>query len=167
MASESARLQHLLASKGLGDRRPSELLNSMRHLLGTNNVYSNSVAFRELFMQRLPQFPCLVLVAVGDLTLDRSSHLADGVHDLRSPPSLPTPEYSVISPLESRIDQLAVSIDALRTSSHDQCDYSSRLGRRSSSPSSPRRSPIRWYYRTFQHRARQCKSPCSWSGKAP
>ncbi|XP_070392630.1 uncharacterized protein [Dermacentor albipictus] len=174
-ASKSASLQLLLNSEELGDRHPSHLLYSMRQFLGANNVDSDGALLIELFLQRLPQSTRLVLAAAGDLTLDRFAQLADLVHDATSPSvaTLPSaPESSAVSRLESRIDQLAVSINALRTSSHDQRDSSSRPSRRSSTPSgprsrSPRSSPICWYHRTSQNSARQCKSLYNWSGNAP
>ncbi|KAH6947240.1 hypothetical protein HPB50_017768 [Hyalomma asiaticum] len=143
--SESARLMHLLTIEELGDRRPSQLLNSMRQLLRSSDVDSKGALFRELFLQRLPQSTRLVLAAAGDLTLDRLAQLADRAHDATSATVaalLSTPESSVVSRLESRIDQLTASIDALRTSPHDHRGVSTRQGHRASSPSSPRsRSP--------------------------
>ncbi|KAH6944128.1 hypothetical protein HPB50_001944 [Hyalomma asiaticum] len=144
--SESARLRHLLTSEELGDRRPSQLHNSMRQLLRSSDVNSNEALFRELFLQRLPQSTRLVLAAAGELTLDRVAQLADRVHDATSARVTAlssTPESSVVSRLESRIDQLAASIDALRTSPHDRRGVSTRQGRhQASSPSGPRsRSP--------------------------
>lgn len=173
--SDSARLRHLLTNEELGDRRPSQLLNSMRQLLRSSNVDSNGALFRELFLQRLPQSTRLVLASAGDLTLDRLAQLADRVHDVTSATVAAlssTPESSVVSRLESRIDQLAASIDALRASHHDQRGVSTRQGPRASSPSGPRSRgprdpPICWYHRTYQHRAHRCRSPCSWSGNAP
>ncbi|KAH6939388.1 hypothetical protein HPB50_017748 [Hyalomma asiaticum] len=148
--SESARLRHLLTTEELGDRRPSQLLNSMRQLLRSSDVDSNGALFRELFLQRLPQSTRPVLAAAGDLTLDRLAQLADRVHDATSATVAAlssTPESSVVSRLESRIDQLAASIDAFRTSPHDHRGVSTRQGHRAFSPSSPRsRSP-----RDYQH----------------
>ncbi|KAH6930803.1 hypothetical protein HPB50_019631 [Hyalomma asiaticum] len=117
----------------------------MRQLLRSSDVDSNGALFRELFLQRLPQSTRLVLAAAGDLTLDRLAQLADRVHDATSATVAAlssTPESSVVSRLESRIDPLAASIDALRTSPHDHRGVSTRQGHRASSPSSPRsRSP--------------------------
>lgn len=173
-ASESARLRHLLTHEELGDRRPSQLLNTMRQLLGASNVDSNGALLKELFLQRLPQSTRIVLAAAGDLTLDRAAELADRVHDATSPSVATlasTTESSAVSRLETRIDQLAASIEALRTSSDRQCGSSPRPSRRSSSLGGscsrrPRSSSICWYHRTFRHRARHCTSPCSWSGNA-
>ncbi|KAH6926432.1 hypothetical protein HPB50_019228 [Hyalomma asiaticum] len=137
----------------------------MRQLLRSSDVDSNGALFREPFLQRLPQSTRLVLASAGDLTLDRLAQLADRVHDATSATVAaisPTPELSVLSRLESRIDQLAASIDALRTSPHNHRGVSTRQGHRASSPSSPRsRSPrgppICWYHRTYQHHAHRCR----------
>lgn len=173
-ASESARLRHLLTHEELGDRRPSQLLNTMRQLVGASNVDSNGALLKELFLQRLPQSTRIVLAAAGDLTLDRAAELADRVHDATFPSVATlasTADSSAVSRLETRIDQLAASIEALRASPDRRCGSSPRPTRRSSSPGgsisrSSRSSSICWYHRTFQHRARHCTSPCSWSGNA-
>ncbi|KAH9377940.1 hypothetical protein HPB48_006128 [Haemaphysalis longicornis] len=86
-ASESARLRHLLTHEELGDRRPSQLLNTMRQLVGAGNVDSNGALLKELFLQRLPQSTRIVLAAAEDLSLDRAAELADRVHDATSPSS--------------------------------------------------------------------------------
>ncbi|KAH9384318.1 hypothetical protein HPB48_026311 [Haemaphysalis longicornis] len=84
-ASKSARLWHLLTHEELGDHRPSQLLNTMRQLVGASSVVSNCALLKELFLQRLPQSTCIVLAAKGDLTLNRAAELADRVHDSTSP----------------------------------------------------------------------------------
>ncbi|KAH6923674.1 hypothetical protein HPB50_004769 [Hyalomma asiaticum] len=119
-------------SEKLGDRRLSQLLNSMRQLLRSSDVGSNGKLFRELFLQCLPQSTRLVLAAAGELTLDRLAQLADRVTTLSS-----TLESSMFSRLESRIDQPAASIDVLWTSSLNKHGVSTRKGHRASSPSAP------------------------------
>ncbi|KAH9379311.1 hypothetical protein HPB48_004492 [Haemaphysalis longicornis] len=102
-ASESARLLYRLThEEELGDRRPSQLLNTMRQLGGASNVDSNGALLKELFLQRLQQPTRIVLVAAGDLTLDRAADLADRVHDATSPSVAPlasTAESSAVSRL--------------------------------------------------------------------
>ncbi|KAH6946128.1 hypothetical protein HPB50_011766 [Hyalomma asiaticum] len=147
--SKSARLRHLLTSEELGDQCPSQLLNSMQQLLRSSDVDSNGKLFRELFLQRLPQSTRLVLAAAGEFTLDRLTQLANRVHNASSAlvtTLSSTPESSVVSRLESWIDQLATSIDALWTSPHDQ-----RQGHRAFSPSGPRGPPFCWNHHTYQH----------------
>ncbi|KAH6942742.1 hypothetical protein HPB50_009675 [Hyalomma asiaticum] len=63
--SERARLRHLLTCEELGDRRPSQLLNSMRQLLRSSDVDWNGALFRELFLQCLLQSTRLVLAGAG------------------------------------------------------------------------------------------------------
>ncbi|KAH9378987.1 hypothetical protein HPB48_013570 [Haemaphysalis longicornis] len=135
--SESVRLRHVLTHEELGDRRLSQLLNTMRQLVCASNVDSNGALLKELFVQRLPQSTRIVLATAEDLTLDRAAELTDRVHDATSPSvaTLPsTAESSPVSRLEARIDQLAASVEALRTSSDRQCGSSPRPSRRSSSP---------------------------------
>ncbi|KAH9383385.1 hypothetical protein HPB48_024606 [Haemaphysalis longicornis] len=86
-ASESAHLWHLLTREELGDRRPSQLLNTMRHLVGAGNVDSNSALLNELFLQRLPQYTRIVLAAAGDLSLDRAAELVIEFTTRLLPPS--------------------------------------------------------------------------------
>ncbi|KAH9366145.1 hypothetical protein HPB48_021809 [Haemaphysalis longicornis] len=65
-ASESARLRHLLTHEELGDRRPSQLLNTMRQLVGASNVGLQRCTFkRTLSLQRLPQSTRIVLALQG------------------------------------------------------------------------------------------------------
>ncbi|KAH9374570.1 hypothetical protein HPB48_010211 [Haemaphysalis longicornis] len=104
MVSESARLRHLLTHEELGDRRPSQLHNTMRELVGASN---------ELFLQRLPQSTRIVLAAAGDLTLDRATELADRVHDATSPSGL----GSINSPLSlKRLGRPLIAMRLLPTS---------------------------------------------------
>ncbi|KAH9378619.1 hypothetical protein HPB48_020434 [Haemaphysalis longicornis] len=101
-ASESARLRHLLTHEELGDRRPSQLLNTMRQLVGASNVDSNGALLKELFLQRMPQSTRIVLAAAGDLTLDRATELADRVHDATSPSVAPLASTAVIGRIPLR-----------------------------------------------------------------
>ncbi|KAH9359543.1 hypothetical protein HPB48_006095 [Haemaphysalis longicornis] len=39
----------------LGDRRPSQLLNTMPQLVGSSNMDSKGAILKELFLQHLPQ----------------------------------------------------------------------------------------------------------------
>ncbi|KAH6925231.1 hypothetical protein HPB50_002206 [Hyalomma asiaticum] len=90
ITSESARLKHLLITEELGDRRASQLPNSMRQLLWSSDSTR------------------LVLAAAGELTLDRVAQLADRVHDATSASATAlssTSESSVVSHMESRTDR--------------------------------------------------------------
>ncbi|XP_042214609.1 uncharacterized protein LOC121861112 [Homarus americanus] len=52
--SSRQRMQQLLWGEFLNDRKPSQLLRSLRHLLSTTGTTSEDLIFRPLFLQRLP-----------------------------------------------------------------------------------------------------------------
>ncbi|XP_037572201.1 uncharacterized protein LOC119454308 [Dermacentor silvarum] len=51
--SEQRRLQQLLTAEELGDRKPTELLRRMRHLIGDQSAALDASIVQELFLQRL------------------------------------------------------------------------------------------------------------------
>ena len=154
-ASEQRRLQQLLTSEELGDKKPSQLLRRMQQLLGDSTGPNPDNRFlRELFLQRLPNKVWMVLASAGDMSLEDLAQLADKIMEVATP----TVSAVHISPLASVVEQLRTEIallkDALaslqlpstqRHLSHSRS--SSHAGSRSSSPtptpagnkSSPRR----------------------------
>ncbi|KAH9366964.1 hypothetical protein HPB48_018548 [Haemaphysalis longicornis] len=88
-ASESARLRHMLTHEELGHRRPSQLLNTMRQLVGASNVDSNGALLKELFLQRLPQSTRIVFSCCSGLDPRPRRELADKVHDATFPSVTP------------------------------------------------------------------------------
>lgn len=175
MASERARLQQLLTAEELGDRRPSQMLHSMRQLMGEHASASQTPILRELFLQRLPHPIRLVLAAAEDMPVERLADLADKVHEVSSPTvATATTQDTAMARLEHRMEELAASVANLRasrprpprrrTASRSRRDDRQSLARSPSrSPSASARSPC-WYHRAFGDRARKCTPPCSWSG---
>lgn len=180
--SERSRLQQLLNTEELGDRRPSQLLHRMRQLLGDHGQDLNNPLLRELFLQRLPQNMVLVLAAAADMPLDQLAELADRVADYSRSPSIaavvdtPTTsrDDSRLGRLESRIDELSHQLSSLAPLLHRR-RRASRDRRYSPSPSrsqhrssatrgEPGPSGVCWYHRTFGTAARKCSQPCSWTG---
>ena len=176
-ASEQWRLQQLLTSEELGDKKPSQLLRRMQQLLGDSTGPNPDNRFlRELFLQRLPNNVRMVLASAGDMSLEDLAQLADKIMEVATP----TVSAVHISPLASEVEQLRAEIallkDALaslqlpstqRHLSHSRS--SSRAGSRSSSPTptpTGNKSSLCWYHGRFRDRAKKCVSPCSWSGNA-
>ena len=79
-ASDQRRLQQLLHSKELGDRKPSQLLCKMQQLLGDSTAATDSTFVRGLFLQRLPVNVRMVLASAPDsASLEDLAKLADRV----------------------------------------------------------------------------------------
>ena len=176
-ASEQRRLQQLLTSEELGDKKPSQLLRRMQQFLGDSAGPNPDNKFlRELFLQRLPSNVRMVLASAGDMSMEALAQLADKIMEVATP----TVSAVHISPLATEVEQLRTEIahlkDALaslqlpsaqRHTPHSR--PSSRAGSRSSSPTptpAGDKSALCWYHRRFGDRAKKCVSPCNWSGNA-
>ncbi|XP_064486038.1 uncharacterized protein LOC135398579 [Ornithodoros turicata] len=186
--SSRSRLQQLLSTEELGDRRPSQLLQRMRQLLGDQSASVDDDLLRELFLQRLPQNVQMVLATAADMTLDQLATLADAVMEVANPavaavfPALPPSEPARPQPRlppQSTIDDLCrefrslaaviAACHASRPDTHLRRQSRDRSGRRTRrSPSTNRaasrdRSPAMcWYHRRFGADAHHCFLPCSW-----
>ncbi|XP_064485188.1 uncharacterized protein LOC135397514 [Ornithodoros turicata] len=186
-ASEQRRLQQLLTSEELGDRKPTHLLRRMRQLLGDTSA--DDVILRELFLQRLPHHVRLILAAAELTSLDELAKTADRIMDLQGLPVLaassqtsqssyptrlsydaapfPLPDPTIAT-LTSTVQHLQAAVQALRVEvaaiSHPPRAYSPtyRRHRYHSSPSPA--NGYCWYHDTFGVAARNCKSPCSLQG---
>ncbi|XP_064464130.1 uncharacterized protein LOC135375331 [Ornithodoros turicata] len=89
-ASEQRRLQQLITSEELGDRKPSQLLRRMQQLLGNSASSVDASIVRELFLQRLPS---MILSSSDSIPLDELAQLADKIMDNMSL-SIATPALS-------------------------------------------------------------------------
>ena len=79
-ASEQRRLQQLLTTEELGDRKPSQVLRRIQQLLGDKANTMDVEIMRELFLQRLPANIRMVLtLSAGEINLDKLAQLADRI----------------------------------------------------------------------------------------
>ena len=86
-ASDQRRLQQLLHSEELGDRKPSQLLRRMQQLLGDSAAATDSAFVRSLFLQRLPANVRMVLASAADsISLEDLAQLADHLSRLFTTP---------------------------------------------------------------------------------
>ncbi|KAH6937584.1 hypothetical protein HPB50_001864 [Hyalomma asiaticum] len=82
--SERRRLQMLLSSSELRDRRPSQLVGQMAALLGVRASSFYDVLLKELFIQRLPPMAQMVLTTVSELSPSSLAALANKVYKIAS-----------------------------------------------------------------------------------
>ncbi|CAN7996439.1 unnamed protein product [Ixodes pacificus] len=178
-ASEQQRLQQLLTSAELGDRKPSELLLRMRQLLGDKAENLDRSIFRELFLQRLPQDVRMVLTTADSCSLESLARMADKMMEVRSPgisavypnssqtrPQLrPQSEDDRISQLCLKVDQLADELASLRSAQQQTLRGRSpqRGFTRFSRPRSSSAPRTCWYHAKFGMQAQKCHPPCSFA----
>ena len=173
--STRRRLQQLLTSEELGDRKPSQLLRKMQQLLGDGATDADDALVHELFLQRLPANVRVVLASAPDsASLAELAQLADRIVEA-APPSI----AGVTAPTLQEVEQLRAEISRLTdlvTSRTHSRHRSPIPRRRSPSPHRRHRSPTPrrslssgdlspcWYHERFGSAARNCRPPCSMSG---
>ena len=115
---QQRRLQRLLHSTELGDRKPSQLLHHMRQLLEDVVADADRPLLRELFLQRLPTTVRMVLASTAtDTSLEAIAQLADRVMDVAPPtlaalsPSLPPQDE--VKALRTELSQLRELVTSL------------------------------------------------------
>ncbi|XP_064479045.1 uncharacterized protein LOC135392257 [Ornithodoros turicata] len=189
--SDRQCLQELVLNEPLGDRKPSQVLRQMQHLIGSSTF--DPKLLRELFLSRLPPSVQLVLSASDDRDLPSLAARADNVTEiasgqasahtlsavnsthLQSSPkacgtctsSSASLENSEHIALRDEIERLADAFNRpSRRDSHSpgRAGQSRRIVRSPTPPSSSNHRPVCWYHRRFGRRARRCESPCRWQG---
>ena len=167
-ASEQRKLQQLLNTEELGDRKPTQLLRRMQQLLGDRVGAAEGTFLRELFLQRLPANVRMVLASTSTTsTLEELADLADKVTEVAIPSvsAVGTPQIAPeVEQLRAEVSRLHDSIQALtrqsrsRTSSRVRCSPSPAATPLATDPT------LCWYHRKYGDSAQKCKSPCSRAG---
>lgn len=176
-ASEQRRLQQLLHSEELGDRKPTQLLRRIEQLLGDKLHTIDAGFIRELFLQRLPSNVRMVLASSPDTNLQSLATLADKVMEVATPhstiSSVSTSPDSTIDSLRSEIADLRRLIEKHirpKPSFHHRSRTPSRgppSRGRSPTPAPPQsdeQSTLCWYHLHFGSNAQKCRPPCKYSG---
>ena len=184
-ASEQKRLNQLLISEELGDRKPSQLLRKMRQLVGDNRLEDGIL--RQLFLQRLPTNTQRILASTADnISLDELAVLADRILEVApSQPSvaaIATTSQSAstvteIEALRNQVNNLTNQVAALvnqlsihprsRSRSRGSSPYHFRTRRDSSNSRPDSNQPLCWYHLKFGLNAHHCKAPCSFTSSLP
>jgi hypothetical protein len=139
----------LLDHPGLGDRRPSQLLQDMRALLPDKEI--EGVLFQCLFLKRLPTSMSDAVMAAGLENIEDMAAMADRLHDKPaaagvSAVAAQSPCCSHVSAIDSKQKKfnrsgraLRTALAARRTAGHPRPDPGKR--RRTSPPSTPPGDP--------------------------
>lgn len=147
--SEHAKVNRLMTSMELGDRRPSELLEEMRRLAGTDK---DSQMLKTLWLQKLPP-DIRAVVACSPNGTDQAAQ-ADMAFDVRS---------HFVSNVESKesteIQELRDQIAALEHSLRN------RPSRTSNDKKYPNAKGECYYHERFGNKARKCNKPCTFPSK--
>jgi hypothetical protein len=137
------RAQRLLSMRGLGDRRPSELMDEMLALLGD---HPPCLLFMELFHQQLPADVRLALASCTETDARELARRADTLWASRVAPAV-----AVVSA------EISDNVHAVRRS-----DAASTVP----SPKSLT-AGLCFYHKKFGAKAQRCRAPCSFSGNGP
>ena len=115
---EQRRLQQVLHSLELGDRKPTQLLWRMQQLLGDSATAAEGPLIRGPFLQRLPTNVRMVLASsAANKTLEEMAELADKIVDIGPPRvSAVTPSGSMDS-LRAEVKHLTDLVSTLATRS--------------------------------------------------
>ena len=88
------RVSKLLHPQFLGDRRPSEMLSYLKANVARDDISSNNIMLRELFISRMPEEIKLSLCTMTEASLDKLAKAANRMMDnLTQTSTLPTTEH--------------------------------------------------------------------------
>ncbi|VDP05747.1 unnamed protein product [Schistosoma mattheei] len=173
--SDEKRLQQLLTSCELGDKRPSQLLRHIRQLAGPYKL--DETLLKQMWLQRLPHNVRQILSISGtSVTLDDLADMADKMMEIY-PDSRginavqPSSRDAMNPPLDiqqqmAHLTQQLASLQATISTIHSR-RLRSTSRRRSVSRHrlrSPKRAAgICWYHSNYGEKARRCTKPCNFT----
>ena len=172
--SQQQRIQQLLSTEDIGDRKPTQLLHRLQQL-ASNTILYNGVFLRELFLQHLPANVRIVLASTNDGTpITELAQLADKVMEVAIPvvskvslqsPAQPSP--TEVELLQGKVVALEQEIKSLQQATRTQLPrHRSPSPRQYSTPNSAGNPlfTICWYHQNFGASAKKCRPSCSYSG---
>ncbi|XP_055837314.1 uncharacterized protein LOC129905768 [Episyrphus balteatus] len=171
--SEIKRLETLIDKADIGDRKPSEVLRSMKMLAGTS---FNDDIVKNLWMRRLPQPINIALLSVGQKSLEELSSLADKIYEASQNTNICSvstaqQDNNSSNELEQRLSKIESMIEAIsfdtrsRSKNRTFQNNRSRSSRSHSRANSNLGSNICWYHRRFRKNAKKCDKPCNFDKK--
>lgn len=166
--SETNRIERLLSSEELGDRKPSDFYRYLKQLAGTSATFSDDL-IKKLWLRRLPRVINVALIPHQDDDIKEIASLADKIWEASQ---TQLSQVASVMPFSDSVSELKLEIEELKKlvrnmSSGRNNDTRSRS--RGRSPSASRRgdfesgSKMCWYHRKFGDRANKCVQPCSYT----
>lgn len=173
-ASDETRLQQLLTSCELGDKKPSQLLRYMKELSGPYKLDENIL--KQLWLQRLPHnVRQILMVTINSANLTELADMADKITEIYPDNQVVNSVQTtgvdnmcnVISLQQQQIAQLTNQIESLRasiamiTTKPTSIIPRKRSGSRHRSRSPKRPTGVCWYHQKYGEKARRCTKPCT------
>lgn len=140
------RAAKLLHMAGLGDRKPSELMNEMLSLL---DGHKPCMLFEQLFLEKLPESIRLLLSDADFTNTAEVGKKADALWE-----SARLCEPSSIHRIQSSTAQHSVTDPKFKKFAHPVADKSTAEERK-------KKGWCFFHYR-FEHRAKKCQQPCTY-----
>lgn len=173
--SDEKRLQILLTSCDLGDKRPSQLLRHMKQLAGPYNL--DETLLKQMWLQRLPHNVRQILSVSGrSVTLEDLADMADKMmeiypdrHCLNEIQTSGNGDTNTTLNIQQQLTQLTTQLASLQAtiaSIHSRPNRSisrERAGSRHRSRSPKKTVGICWYHQKYGTKARRCTRPCTFS----
>lgn len=176
--SEGQRIERLLSSEQLGDRKPSDFYRSLKLLAGTSGTIGENL-IKSLWLRRLPQAMNIALISLSDKSMSEIISIADKIHEATqlSQVGAVASTSSVSSDFKSKIEQEILelksmiqdlSVDSFRVGSRSrQPSFTSRNRSKSESRSNNREIPRTcWYHSRFGAKATKCLGNCDFKHKS-
>lgn len=176
--SEESRLEQLLSTAELGDRKPSEFFRSLELLAGTSTTVGAEL-LKKLWMRKLPPYINVALVAAENRDIQQLVNLADKIFDvspqhnnfnsinsIKTEPISHSPNISNqnINDLTNLIKSLQIEIAEIKTNMNNRPRSRSRnnssFRNRSHSRNNNRNPNYCWYHDKFGNNATKCVQPC-------
>ena len=165
MKSTFQRLAEFEALPDLGDRRPTEMLDSILAALnGIKHNPSDCPLVRFAFLKRLPKTIRATLVSYSDLDLRQLAEKADEAWSTcESTHERPEPTVAAVQPSDVR---QPAEYRPRRAPTRPQTPARRRPTATSPSPppGSSNADTLCWYHASFGSRSTRCRAPCAWTG---
>lgn len=180
--SEESRLEQLLSTAELGDRKPSEFYRSLELLAGTSTTVGTEL-LSKLWMRKLPPYINVALVAAENRDTQHLVNLADkifevspqynNIHSIKLAKTKPASNnvntnnssQNILSDLAGLVKGLQLEVSELKSNMNNRARSRSRNNFFRNRSRSRQNQNYCWYHSSFGNKASKCVEPCSFKNK--